>query len=658
MDERSLYRRAARDFRRAESGSKDWRTKALACQKFFAGDQWSPEDKDFLSKQKRPTTTFNLIAPNIKAVVGMELGNRQEIRYNAREKAPEDQIAADIYNQGAKWIFDLAEAEFEVSMAFKDLLVTGIGCTQVKVDYDDDPDGQVQIIALDPRRKWWDPAAKRPGLVDRRYDFTIVDMDKAEFKHTFRDFKGEPKSHVFSHGPDKDIMPEPELEERDDPYRDSSDSNMGDTLYAGRVRVAEYNYFDWEPCWKVYAPDGSAQHLWEDEWKALRAKLAGAQFVEGKPQETFADIPIVWFEKMDRRRFRRAWFTGDELIETTENADPSGFTDHFLTGELDAAKGGFIGLVEPMMDPQSWANKMFNQILHTVNVNAKGGIYAFDDSFVNPKKAERDFAKPDAILFVNQKYASIDAAIKERMPSPYPAAMGQILEFTIGILPKVTGINYELLGLSGKDQPGILESMRKQAGMAILAGFFDALRLHRKLLGRTLIHFMRTYVGPERLAKIVQQEDREGIQIAMLPDAAKFDVVVDESPQSPNQKLLNFKLLTDYLQIDPAVGPLLNDLILENAPLPSALQGAIKQRLEESRKPDPVAQGLQRAELDLLLSEVKKNLAQAELSMAKADSEGEKIDVATLRESVQLARAKIDMMTKIATKHDSTKEKV
>lgn len=643
-DKDALYRRAARAFRRAESHSKDWRSEALDCQKFFAGDQWSAEDKDFLTKQKRPTTTFNLIAPNIKAVVGMELGNRQEIRYLPREKTPEDQQAADIYNQGAKWIFDLADTEFEVSMAFRDVLVTGMGWTQIKVDYDDDPDGKVMVIALDPRRKYWDPAAKRPGLIDRRFDFSVVDMDKNEFKHHFPDFKGEMKAHVFSSGPDKDVMPDPELEEREDPYRDSKDSNLGDILYAGRVRVAEFNYFEWEPCWKIWPPTGEAKHLWRDEWEAFQAAMPDSDFIEGPPD---GESDGVFFEKMERRHFWRAWFTGDECIDSAENADPAGWTDHCMTGEMDQANGTFFGLVKPMVDPQNWANKMFSQILHTVNVNTKGGIYAFEDSFVNPKKAERDYAKPDAILFVNAKYSSIDAAVKERTPAQYPAAMGQILDFTIGIIPKVTGLNYELLGLSGRDQPGILESMRKQAGMVILAGFFDALRHHRKLLGRSLIHFMRAYVGADRLTRIVQAEDAEAVPIAMLPEAEKFDIVVDESPQSPNQKLLNFKLLTDYAQIDPATANLVSDLILENAPIPSHLQRAIKERIEASRQPDPKAEQTEEAQLALVMSLVEKNLAQADLAIAKAEMEGEKVDLGILRETVQLARQKIDMATKL-----------
>ena len=132
-DKDKLYKRAARDYRRAETHSKYWRRYTLKAQKFFAGDQWETEDVNWLKRQKRPITTFNLIAPNIKAVVGMELGNRQEIRYLPREKAPEDQQAADIYNQGARWIFDIANAEFEISEAYKDLLITGMGWTQLRV---------------------------------------------------------------------------------------------------------------------------------------------------------------------------------------------------------------------------------------------------------------------------------------------------------------------------------------------------------------------------------------------------------------------------------------------------------------------------------------------------------------------------------------------
>jgi len=43
-----------------------------------------------------------------------------------------------------------------------------------------------------------------------------------------------------------------------------------------------------------------------------------------------------------------------------------------------------------------------------------------------------------------------------------------MLEFAIQGIPQTTGVNWELMGQVARDQPGILEYQRKQAGMTML----------------------------------------------------------------------------------------------------------------------------------------------------------------------------------------------
>jgi hypothetical protein len=59
-----------------------------------------------------------------------------------------------------------------------------------------------------------------------------------------------------------------------------------------------------------------------------------------------------------------------------------------------------------------------------------------------------------------------------------------LMTFAISSFKDVTGINLELLGQQDQNQPGIIEAMRKQAGMTVLATLFDSLRGFRKQVGR------------------------------------------------------------------------------------------------------------------------------------------------------------------------------
>ncbi|WP_230685840.1 hypothetical protein, partial [Streptococcus pneumoniae] len=83
--------------------------------------------------------------------------------------------------------------------------------------------------------------------------------------------------------------------------------------------------------------------------------------------------------------------------------------------------------------------------------------------FENPRKAMEDWAKPDGMIEVKAG-ALGRGSIQEREAKAYPQGLDRLLEFAVGSMPQVTGINLELLGLVQKEQAGVLEAQRKQAG--------------------------------------------------------------------------------------------------------------------------------------------------------------------------------------------------
>src|SRR6185312_14295444 len=99
-----------------------------------------------------------------------------------------------------------------------------------------------------------------------------------------------------------------------------------------------------------------------------------------------------------------------------------------------------------------------------------------------------------------------------------------------------TGINLELLGLVEKEQPGILEHQRKQAGMTVLAGLFDALRRYRKDQGRLLLWYIQSFLSDGRLVRIGGQEQARYVPLVRQPGLVEYDVIVDDTPNSPNLK--------------------------------------------------------------------------------------------------------------------------
>ena len=164
------------------------------------------------------------------------------------------------------------------------------------------------------------------------------------------------------------------------------------------------------------------------------------------------------------------------------------------------------------------------------------------------------------------------------------------MEFAIASIRDVTGVNIEMLGLADRDQPGILEYHRKQAGLAILAPLFDSLRRYRKEQGRVLLHFIQTYVSDGRLVRIVGPEGEKYAPLIKTAEAAAYDIIVDEAPTSQNQKDKVFAVLSQLLPILLSAGIPVPPEILDYSPLPESLAQRWKRMLIEPTTAPPPAE--------------------------------------------------------------------
>ena len=605
-----VLEQANRRFRLAKQHQQKWREGARKEYEFVAGHQWTDEDRKALEDGKRPVITFNLIAPNVKAIAGMEQGNRQELKYIPRESSEIDGFAAEIYNQTTKWIFDRNDNEFEESTAFRDCAICGYGWTQMRHDFDEDPEGMTQTPSIDPLRKYWDPSSKKPNLKDRRYDFTLVFMDRDEYDFFFPNTEITPSRKVLDVDIDEDFDAVTEIENLPDNF-EGVESQPGGPLNQGKIAVLEYNYWIFDQVFTVVLADGKKFEL-TDAARANELALDTKVFVSSS--------------KM--RRHYKAFFTGGNLIENPrENADPKSFTDHCITGEYDRSMGIFFGVVRAMIDPQLWSNKLFSQILHIINSNAKGGFFFRKGAFTNKLKALQDWASGDKGIEIEGRGAISDW-IQERPALQLPNALHEVMLYAAGIIPRVSGFNMELLGLAGKDQPGILEQMRKQAGMTILAPFFDSLRHYRKIKGRTLVHFMKEFIGPDRIARLLDEDARQALAVIELPGVDKFDIHVDEAPHSPNLKAMNFSMLLELSNTNPDIMANIFDIIIEQSPMPQSLIKRIQERFQQAKQPDPKQEKEFDARIKKISMETFEKFTKGVLNLEKAETESGKTDLA------------------------------
>lgn len=600
-----LAAKAWKCWRDSRSHLSDWRTEAAECYDIVAGRQWTDEEIAELEKQMRAPVTFNRTGVVLDAVSGYQINSRQDVAYLPRE--PTDTGPVQVENEAAKFYRQACDAEDEETDAFFDALVCGLGTVEHRMDYDDDPEGMLKIERVDSLEMGYDPSAIKRNLSDRRWDIRGKWWDKSAAKAAFPDRDFDDAENVSG---DLDVdSNKPVSREAAARYEDSSGTDDNDKR-KDRVFILEYTWFELEPFITALNPlSGKNEDIDSATLKLLNEKMMAV------------GQPAVKSVKRSRKVYKRAFVHGRDTIEEGEAPCPYRFHYQFMTGKRDRNKKIWYGLVRPMKDPQRWANKFLVQTMHMINANAKGGLIHDEGAFERTDDIEAKMAKPGWRLSKRQGYEAQFVP-----PTPIPTNTFQLMEFAISSSRDVTGVNLELLGMADREQPGILEHARKQSAMAILAPFFDALRRYHKESGRLTLYFIGKYMTDGRMIRINGDAQAQYVPLTKEWDFTKYDVVVDQSPSSPNSKQAVYGVIAQILPTLAKMNVMPPPEILDYVPdLPASFVQKWKEQI--AKPPDQNVEKAKQLELADKAADVTKKGADAALSEAKAQSEAAKAGI-------------------------------
>ena len=666
MNESEVLSTVRKQLSLSKKGLGSQRDNTRACYSFYDADDSSYRDHiqftDTAGQKKKAEVVFNQIKSSVDTVAGFMAQNRRVARYTARVEGNElQELYTEYKNTVYDYVRDNCHADQLESEQDKQMIICGIGATETDISYiignaTTMPYGEILKTTLDPENVGWDPTAKSMNILDARWAYYFIDYD---LKDALSLFQGSEQEDFQQSGQDDDSM--------SDGYTYNPYGGVYDKIKQldnvewcdkaeDRVRVYNHQWFTYETFYRAPNPLYDAQTPQEAAFIQARLELLKQKSKEYNPEyidvedaftldptseelvfndklkplirQELGDVEMVPFK---RKCYYTAVYSGTHIFSWFKSISQQGFSIKFKTGTYNRTKKIWVGMVNAMMEPQKYHNKALTEMMFTIAANSKGGVMVEEDAVENIKEFEKNYARTNAVIKVRSG-ALGQGKIKEKKSPAVPTGLEQIVTLSEMAISK-NGVDPSFMGsVEREDQSGILYKRRIRQVISKFAGYFDSITLYQKEDARLCSDLIRVWVS-NNAGETVRITGEDGHDQFMLLSednlVDEYDISIQESPQTPEDKRETSLLLNQYGDKLAAVGNVAaaNQFYAESLSM-LPIDGSVKNRLTQALMPQedmvPAAQVQQlQAQLEALMSQ------QAQLQAAKVESDIRKNDADT-----------------------------
>jgi hypothetical protein len=433
----------------------DWYTEAEECFGFVAGrgagssrgqrpvarDSW----QEMLDSGRQPIE-FNRVGPIVDAICGLEINNRQEIKYLPRTQG--DVAVNERLSSLGEWARDEANAEDEESEMFRNAVICGRGATETRIDFSEEPTGKIVVDCLDPMECGVDPGARKQALSDRRYSWRFRDMPTDEAKGMFDGVESVALNATWA----GKITTDRRRQGNKTDYPDETRAGLKDTTKPKTVRIVQ---IEW---WERRAPTSSpfpARRAAGDQ--PGRLDLLQEQTAKLPPEEQPA-------EPEDRKaRYRKAFLGKNGVLDQSEiSLLPDQLDDRALRSQprlpLRRRAPDARSADAQQQDAEPGSPHPEHQ--------RQGRAHHREGRVRQSERCREGLEQPRQDDHRQRRRDGQDQGPHQPANA---AALVQLQEFSLSSIRDVTGASVEMLGLADRDQPASLEYQRRQSAMTILA---------------------------------------------------------------------------------------------------------------------------------------------------------------------------------------------
>jgi len=479
-----------------------------------------------LKSQRRPALTINKIISTVANVMGEQIFNRTDIAFRPRNEGATQEIA-DTLTKVFMQISDNNQLEWTRSDVFADGIVTSRGFYDVRMRFSDSLRGEVEVSQLNPKNVLIDPDAEDYDP-DRWGDVIVTKWMNADHiallynKEDAEDLKKMDKSFwPFNY----DIVDR----DRDRFGTDRASvygGSFGEMRHLMRyIRVIERQH-------KVL---DNIEHFANLRMGDLRA-VPGAWDRDRISAYLMNNPDLVVIKK---RVPRIRWTVVADKFVLHDDWSPY---KHFTVVPFFPffRRGRTVGLVENLLGPQEYLNKITSQELHVVNTTANSGWKVKTGSLTNMTAGELEARGAETGLVLELQ--DVNDADKIA-PNPIPSGLDRLTFKAEEYIKSISGVSDYRTGNAREDVSAKAVAKNQAASSANTAKVMDNLMRTDNLLARNILDIVQEYYTEERLVHIttdkllntteqitVNQMNPEGVIVNDLT-LGEYVVVVTTQPE-------------------------------------------------------------------------------------------------------------------------------
>lgn len=464
----------------------NWRDEAAMAAAYYDGKQLPQALMNLYKERGQAPIIFNMVAPTIDGVLGMEAKTRTG--WVVRADGDEDLEIAEGLNEKLNEAARMTKADQATAEAYAGQVKTGLHW--VEVNKNTNPfEYPYRVQSVHRREIYWDWHAKRADLSDARYlvrekwldlDQAITAMPKHKelLENAYTGWEHWAKNFESFNNLSEDLV---------HAYSDYQETTIDETTwrdsYRDRVRIFEVWYRRWLKATVMTMPDGRVVEY--DKNNRIHVAAVANKLVK---------VSTGMFPKM-----RLAYYVGPHRIMDMASPLPhNGFPYIPFWGFREDGTSIPYGLIRRMMSPQDEINARRAKMYWLLS--AKRVIMDSDATDMSVQEVSDEVQRSDAVVILNPKRQNRDAnAFRVEQDFQLAAQQFTAMKDAEEMISRTSGVFNSMLGDGDSDaKSGIAISSLVEQGTVTLAELNDNYRFARREVGDHLLALVKADIGRDR----------------------------------------------------------------------------------------------------------------------------------------------------------------